>query len=419
MRRIINIAFADWRRTAFVIFIAALLFRGVFISTLQNGFYFPDSVDYSTAAVSLITNGEVGESYDRPPGYAAFLAGIYMFFGESIFAVRIIESLIGAFLAVVIALIGRRLGAEVGAFAGLLWSVYPLAVFIAGLVYPTQITTLLLAGGVLCLLPESRELSAKRVFLAGVLWGLGTLTIPAVLATAAVAALWLMYWNPGRRVAFVSVFFLGLALTIVPWMIRDYRVYGRVVLIEPRVVEHLPRMRSADKELRQKKLEAIAQHPGEYVFRTANEFLHFWQLYPDRIQMSEPGYRKKIHEKKSRLVEDTLFTTNSLIKVISILSTGPLFSFAILGAAAMWFERQRRRELALLWATILSFAVVYSLFYAKTRYRIPIEPYIIILSAYGIKKTWDLVASRFACGQVKAEVEAAEQVRGSTFEVRG
>jgi hypothetical protein len=57
----------------------------------------------------------------------------------------------------------------------------------------------------------------------------------------------------------------------------------------------------------------------------------------------------------------------------------------------------------------------YSAFYTKTRYRIPIEPYIVILSAYGIKKTWDLLAARFAYNMRWAEVEAAGEVRGSKF----
>jgi hypothetical protein len=79
-----------------------------------------------------------------------------------------------------------------------------------------------------------------------------------------------------------------------------------------------------------------------------------------------------------------------------MLSTGPLFIFAIIGTVAMCLEPARRHYLVLLWAIILSFAAVYSLFYAKTRYRIPIEPYITILSAYGLRKTWLLVAAHFA-----------------------
>src|SRR4030095_2584065 len=99
MKPLIKIAFGNWRRALVSVFFTALLIRLGFVSTLQDAFYFPDSVAYSGAEVRLVTNGEFGP-YNRPPGYAVFLAAIYMLFGESILAARIVESFLGAFLAV-------------------------------------------------------------------------------------------------------------------------------------------------------------------------------------------------------------------------------------------------------------------------------------------------------------------------------
>jgi 4-amino-4-deoxy-L-arabinose transferase-like glycosyltransferase len=411
--RTVNAIFGNWRRTLLSIFIVALLTRGVFILTLQDGYYFPDSIAYSGAAVSLITHGELGQSYNRPPGYPVFLAGIYTFFGQSILTVRIVESLLGALLAVVIAMIGKRIGGEVvGSLAGMLWSIYPLGVFIVGLVYPTNLLTMLLACGLLCFLSwPDKELSPKRVFLAGIIWGLGALTIPAVIATIGAVSIWMMCCNRAKRVQLVSLLVLGSALTIVPWIIRDLYVYDRLVLVEPRVVEHLPRIDKTQKNVQEKKVEALIEHPRVFAMRYAREFLHFWQPYPERLTMDWPTVREEAHEADHRIVKETIFTKNNLVMLVNLLSTGPLFLFAIAGTIAMWLEPARRRYLSLLWAIILSFAGVYSLFYAKTRYRIPIEPYITILSAYGIKKTWDLVAERFTRreqieAKVKAEVRA-------------
>ena len=109
--------------------------------------------------------------------------------------------------------------------------------------------------------------------------------------------------------------------------------------------------------------------------------------------MDKPGFREKQHDKDGRVVKKTVFTSN-LMKVVSILTSGPIFVFAIIGTVAIWFQRQRRRDLLLLWTVILSFAVGYSAFYTKTRYRIPIEPYLVILSAYGLKRFWDLIGAR-------------------------
>jgi hypothetical protein len=339
-------------------------------------------------------------------------------FGESILAIRIVESLVGAFLAVVIALLARRIGGEVlGALAGILWSIYPLGVFIAGLVYPTNLLTLLLACGLLCFLPYSdEELSPKRVFLAGILWGLATLTTPAVIATVVAVSIWMMCWGRGNRLRLVCLLLLGSALTVVPWTIRDFYVYDRLVVVDPRVVEHLPLIDKPQKNVPEKKVEAILKHPRVFAARYTREFLHFWQPYPDRLTMDWPTVREEAHQSDRRIVKETIFAKNNLVTLVNILSTGPLFLFAIVGTVAMWLQQGRRRDLSLLWATILSFAVVYSLFYTKTRYRIPIEPYVIILSAYGLRQTWRLVATHLASGMPWAEVEAgAEEVRRSKF----
>jgi 4-amino-4-deoxy-L-arabinose transferase-like glycosyltransferase len=395
MKPLIKIAFGNWRRALVSVFFTALLIRLGFVSTLQDAFYFPDSVAYSGAAVRLVTNGEFGP-YNRPPGYAVFLAAIYMLFGESILAARIVESFLGAFLAVVIALTAKRIGGQVvGALAGILWSIYPIGIFIAGLVYPESLLTLLLGGGVLCLLHYSpQEVSPKGVFLAGILWGLAALTKPVVLATIGAVGLWVFCWSRGNRVLLAALLFGGAALTVVPWTIRDFYVYDRFVVIDPQAVDHLPRMPAAQQN--GQKVQAILDHPELFALRFGREFFQFWKLYPDRLIMDWPRFREGEHLKDERVVKETIFTKNTLITAISVLSTGPVFFFAIIGTAAMWLRRDRWRDLSLLLITILSFASVYSIFYAKTRYRVPIEPYIIILSAYGLSSTWSTLEQYFA-----------------------
>jgi 4-amino-4-deoxy-L-arabinose transferase-like glycosyltransferase len=391
-----NVKTQRWHRTLLSIFIAALLIRGVFILTLQDGFYLPDSGAYSTAAVNLTTDGEFGASYRRPPAYPVFLGGIYALFGEQILAVRIVQALIGAFLAVVIAIMGQRVGGEgVGALAGILWSIYPLGVFIAGLLYPVSLATMLLACAILCLLSNSsQDISPRRAVLGGVLLGLAALTKPIVLATSAAVTLWVMYWGRPRRLFLVSLLLFGLALSLAPWTVRNFYVYGRIVPIEPRVAQHLPSMGNTQESSQtNNKIETILRHPGKFATHFGKEFLHFWQLYPDRVSMSERNNREKAHQRDSRLVKKTIFDM-SWTKLVSILSVGPLFCFAIIGTGVMSLQKEQRRALSLLYMVILSFAVGYSLFFTQMRYRIPIEPYVIILSAYGLKEMWDALARR-------------------------
>jgi 4-amino-4-deoxy-L-arabinose transferase-like glycosyltransferase len=401
----------NWSRALLAIFVVALFARGVFILTLQDGFYFPDSTEYSAAAVNLITNGELGEGYQRPPGYPAFLAVIYALFGESILATRMVESVMGAFLAVVIALIAKRIGGEiVGVLAGMLWAIYPMAVFIAGLVYPENLLAMLLALGMLCFLPQSlQDLSPKRMFLAGLLWGLATLTKPVVLGTVGAVSLWLMFWGRGNRLLLVSMLLLGATVSVAPWAVRDFYVYHRFVIVEPRAVQHLPLMPAAEGNLNDRNIQNLLKQPGAFANHFQHEFVNFWKVELHRITMDWPSYREALYQRDSRIVRKTIFTSTGLINTVNILTTAPLFLFAIIGTTVMLFEHERRRHLALLWTTILSFAVVYSIFYAKTRYRVPIEPYIVILSAYGMWKSWGAVKQALNKFEVRSSRRFCEQ----------
>ena len=152
---------------------------------------------------------------------------------------------------------------------------------------------------------------------------------------------------------------------------------------------------TAETDLRNDRINAILYSLELYTVRFRRNFVKFWELYPSGITMNEKGYRDELHARDSRIVKETIYTPNRLINAVSILSTGPVFFFALVGTIAMWLRRDLRRALSILWIMALSFAVGYAFFYGKMRYRIPVEPYIIILSAYGIHATYAMISARF------------------------
>jgi 4-amino-4-deoxy-L-arabinose transferase-like glycosyltransferase len=408
-----NLFFSNWRRTVLLVFFLALLTRGAFILTQQNGFYFPDSTMDSQTAVKLLSAGEFGSDFNRAPGYPAFLAAVYWLFGESIFAIRVVESIMGALLAVIMAQVGRRAGGEmVGALAGVIWAVYPLGIFVAGLVYPTGLTAMFLACGVFCVLPSTHEeLSAKGVFFSGLFLGLAALTIPVALLTIVVVAAWVFYWARHSRLLLASLLLLGSVVSLTPWTARNFLVLGRLIPVQANFEQHVrkPIMMTPDgkiltveADLRKDRVSGIFQRLDLYAVRFRRNFVNFWELYPSGITMNEKGYRENLHSKDSRIVEETIYAPNRLITTVSILSTGPVFLFALLGTAAMWLRKDLRRELSILWIMALSFAVGYAFFYGKMRYRIPVEPYLIILSAYGMNAVYELISARFTSAVVSS-----------------
>jgi 4-amino-4-deoxy-L-arabinose transferase-like glycosyltransferase len=375
------------------IFAVALLSRIIFVLALKDGFYFPDAAAYTAAAVNLLSNGEFGDGYNRAPVYPVFLAGIFVIFGEHIAATRIVEAVLGACLAVVIAIIAKRSdGDAVGALAGLLWSLYPLGIFIVGLLYPTNVATVLLACGILSIVTHSRNtLTPERALIGGFFLGLTALTIPVALLTVVTIILWMAYWETKRRLILLTLFLVGVAIPVTAWTVRNFNVHGRLVIVEPRLIEHIPAVGEAREnkagEEPVDKIEAILRNPDEYARRFMREFRFFWELYPDRLQMSRPALREQMHEADSRIVRETVFGT-SWTTLVSILSVGPIFFFALIGIGVMGLQKEHRRALTLLGSTILSFAIGYSFFLGKIRYRVPVEPYIMILSAYGLRQMW-------------------------------
>ena len=111
--------------------------------------------------------------------------------------------------------------------------------------------------------------------------------------------------------------------------------------------------------------------------------------------MNEKGYRDELHARDSRIIKETIYAPNRLINAVSILSTGPVFLFALVGTIAMWLRRDLRRALSILWIMASVVCGRIRVLYGKMRYRIPVEPYLIILSAYGIHATYAMISARF------------------------
>jgi hypothetical protein len=270
----------------------------------------------------------------------------------------------------------------------------------AGVEYPISVTALLLTAAVLCMLTKVQQtLEAGRAVLSGLLFGAAALTIPVTLAAVLATTLWMLYWQSARRLVLATLFLLGVALPLTPWTIRNLYTHGHIVIVDPRLTQLLPQVGPAPQERvgneQEGKMKAILRHPGAFTTHFMKEFGHFWELYPTRMLMSYQPYREALHQQDARMVTQTVFGT-SWTSLVSLLSTGPMFLLALIGTWALWFQKERRPVLSLLCITILSFAFGYSFFFAKTRYRLPVEPYIIILSAYGLRQTWSRLAGQRA-----------------------
>ncbi len=406
----------DSRKLYLIIIVGAFLVRLVYVSILDNKWYFYDTVHYDKAARSIVagegfgkgyTFSEVEEfqsEYGLPPAYPVFLAALYYSFGQNFFIVRVIQSILGALICLLIFLIGRDIFNKKTAFLATLASaVYPMFIFASGLLYVETLFTFFTLLTVWFLLRFFNDRKIWQLGLVGLFLGLATLSRPILFALYPFLGLWLFMTfdkRLGLKICSIAIMYLVTALTLMPWTVRNYMVFGRITPVsaafgwylsnvEKRVetglanpdeiVSNTSQNHGASIDAKQtivseevkdeessggllnKVYRIVMDDPKQFFSHYFGEFIHFWALYPDRVE-----------------TENKLTTWAA--KSLGILTFGPILLFFIFGA---YYSFSNWQKSSLLFFTILSFAMGSSFFLTRVRYRIPIEPYMIIFAAYG------------------------------------
>jgi len=200
-----------------------------------------DEREYLSLARSLASgrgfeyDEAVADPFGRAPGYPLFLAAVG---GGSRpapshvpVAVKIAQSIVGAFGIWIVGVVGTRLGgSRAGGAAALLAAIYPPLVWTAAFAL-TEAVAWPLTLAVVALFDRAcsaREQRLPAFLIAGLLAGAAVLVRPASLFFLLLAGLWLV---TRRRPAAAVVLAAG-ALTIVgPWTVRNVHHYGRLVLV--------------------------------------------------------------------------------------------------------------------------------------------------------------------------------------------
>ncbi len=175
-----------------------------------------------------------GQRFGRAPGYPAFLALLQVRTPEGSVPVRVkvAQSIVGAIGVWLMAIIAWRCGGERAAVtAAAIGAIYPPLVWMPAYALSETVYSTLALGGALALTARTREGGARgerrRGALTAVLVAAAILVRPAMIFFVPIGAIWL--WR-SRGVATAGVFVLVVALCISPWIIRNHRVYGRLML---------------------------------------------------------------------------------------------------------------------------------------------------------------------------------------------
>jgi 4-amino-4-deoxy-L-arabinose transferase-like glycosyltransferase len=348
-------------------------------------FRFVDEAIYVEGAERVRSGAALSGTAADVPGYPVFLALIGLLVPGGVLALRLAQAIVVALGCLLCFDLGRRLGGRsTGLAAATLYSLDPLLVVSAALLYPEATAGLLLTASLVVAWEAVGRDRLSWVLVAGVLLGVFTLFRPVGLALAPAMIGWLGL-APGsrrsRRAAYVAVLVGAWALVLVPWAHRNHQAYDRLLPITvgvrgvPVIGAEVDRSGVAGAVA-----TAVRRDPPGFTWRTIREFGHFWELYPTRLVTDDSARRAGFSRQDPRITSEPVLR-RSARDLVSAVSFGLELALAGVGVVIGW--RTRRRETVWLLGLVLSFALGYAVFYGKLRYRIPILPIVLGFAGLG------------------------------------
>ena len=402
--------FNCWKRWLLIVMTVALILRVGAAAVLQfqldkqPGRQFliaGDATGYWTLGEQL-ANGKSFELYVPPrrimrtPGFPWVLSLGMRMFGDDIIYIRLMLALVGTAACGLVFWLGKELvDPETGVIAAGVAAISPAFVGFTPLILSetlfaaTMLLSLIAVAKLLNLNQQNQQASRQRylwAFLAGVLVGIATLVRPSWLLVGPGCAF--LYWALAQRnrhgFCLAAMLCLGLAVSLAPWTIRNYRLTGHIVpttlWVGPSLYDGMNPQATGDSDMafverdgvyqRMSEFDAdryyrdaawkyAAAHPARIVQLAGIKLARYWSPWPNAAQ----------------------FRTWYLMIPLA------LFFAAIMLAAIRggWLSRDRFWLCLLTAGPIVYFAGIHALFIGSIRYRLPAEYPLLVLTAIGIR----------------------------------
>lgn len=410
-----------------LVFLVALGLRGAYLwgQAQHNPMYSDlkmDSGIHNMWACQIVSGEGLGNRpYFRAPLYYYFLAAIYKVAGPNPTAARIAGCVAGALTCYVVAHLGVLLAGFVpGLLAGLIAAFYWPFVYFDCELLTVGLEVLLDVGFLYLLLRAARRDTPLLFLLGGIVLGLSAITRPNVLAFAPAIVLWL--WivareprpRPLRWVRATLLVAVGTVLPILPVTIRNYAVGGEFVLVATNgginfYIGNNPKSDGFTAVVPGTRASweggYIDTHriPQEEFGRplTENEVSDYWyQKGLDWIR-SNPAAWAALFVRKFCLFWRPVEMPNDFpiwfmarMSEVSALFWLGFPVVACLGIAGMTLLRHEGRT----WFLPVAFLIIYMLtvvaFFVCGRYRLPVVPVLILCTAAGLCRAWELYRKR-------------------------
>jgi 4-amino-4-deoxy-L-arabinose transferase-like glycosyltransferase len=424
------------RPATVAVFLLALVLRLGFVATLDNDLAWPDERELVAIGRRLAAgDGFVASSYRSAPVLPAYLGLTFRVFGDGFLAARVGQAVLGALTCVLLLRTGALLvSPAVGVLAGTLLAVYPQHVYLAGVFYTSALETFFCALAVWLAARVTRGRGGAATALGcGVALGLAILTRPVyVILPPCVVAVWLAAGGPKRRrVALAAALLAATAFTVLPWSARNRAAFGRFMLVSsgggitlwkgnneladgtaedralgwgrPVWLARRARLDAATRAALDEKYDAVHAR-----VRAREQEVGDWYLAMDEVLapvarayiVEHPGPTARRAGRK--LV--TFFSafsptaTQGLASWTRVLAAATFYPLLLLAALAPVLAPARAAGLVLPYAVVGTIAVAHAVLTSCTRFRLPVDPYIVLGAAVALATlTQGLRGRRPAC----------------------
>jgi len=398
-------------RILWVIVTLAILLRIAGAVYIGEGFLKgTDAGAYVGIARNLVAgNGFVTEEGDHRAWYAPFyplvLAPLFGLIPFPFLATRILHALMSG----VIVLIVYRLGDQVfksrraGLIGAALVAFDPFLIYFS-LFLLTETMFIFWSMALLwwLMIKVPRQGTTVTFLLAGLILGLATLTRPVILGYFPLVVVgWIYYSRDRLQVAAGQMLLvaLGCAVLMLPWIVRNYNVYGKFVPVTLQSgmalyagnnpLNHrggglgegvdygappVPGFEDMDERAQSEALTRLAlgyimDHPGKFIRMIPVKLSRCWSLLPS----SHSGH------------------TQWYYAAVSLGSYGILLPFFLAG---LWLTRSTLNRSWPFYGYLLFMLAFVAVYYGTIRFRVPLIPLISLWAAVGLDRTWSWLTAR-------------------------
>jgi 4-amino-4-deoxy-L-arabinose transferase-like glycosyltransferase len=370
-----------------------------------------------------------GPTAVRGPGYPYLLAGVYAISNDSRTAGRLTNAVLGAIVVLLTYVIAKRIwGRRIGLVAATLAAVFPPLVLLSRDLVSESLFIALELGAILCVLEFRLTRSLRWAAAGGAMCGFAALTRNTGFALLVPVVLGLWVLRPRLQPASFVAPALSVAcaaFVIAPWIARDAVAFGRLVPVttsagiatsgtynpasygdsashgawrDPRGVPTLSSLfvssgmdeGEVDSALRREAWEFAWHHPAYVVETSAWNLLRLFEIVGGSV----------VNSKGNVVVDRGIGSATPLSERIGIAILAP---FALLGIIAILRARSESRYRGgppqipsgplFLWLVPTLMILIAMPIAGLPRYRLPADPFLLILAAIGLTWLWARLAA--------------------------